>query len=106
LQGDEYGELSRSIRDGRLDDLPVGRPERLLLEYVRDVTLHAHRVTDEEVEGLRQVGWTDAQIAEATYEAALFSFFVRMADAFGIDPSPEWDADGVPRALDRAAEGD
>lgn len=103
MQGDEYGDLSQAIRDGRLDDLPVGRPERLLLEYVRSVTTHAHRITDDQVESLRDVGWTDAQIAEATYEAALFSFFVRVADAFDIDPSPEWDAAGVPRALDQEA---
>jgi alkylhydroperoxidase family enzyme len=99
LQGDEYVEVSRAIRDGRLDEAPLSDADRLLLEYVETLTRHAHRITDGQVDGLRQVGWTDEQIAEATYDAALFNFFVRLADAFDIDPRPEWDTDGVPGAL-------
>jgi alkylhydroperoxidase family enzyme len=99
LQGDEYSELSQAIRDGRLDDLPVSEPERLLLEYVETLTKHAYRITDDQVERLRDAGWTEEQIAEATYDAALFNFFVRLADAFDIEPSAEWDATGVPAVL-------
>lgn len=33
-------------------------------------------------------GLTDEQIAEATYDAALFNLFVRLADAFDIHPPP------------------
>ena len=43
------------------------------------------------MQGLREVGWTDPQIAEAVYDAALSNFFVRLADAFDIQPPPEWD---------------
>jgi len=60
-----------------------------LLRFVATVTRHAHRVTDEEVARLRAVGWSDPQIAECVYIAALFAFFNRVADAFGLgDPSP------------------
>jgi alkylhydroperoxidase family enzyme len=38
------------------------------------------------VQDLREVGWTDAQIAEAVYDAALLNFFNRTADAFDIHP--------------------
>ena len=99
MQGNEYLETSEALRDGRLDDLPVDEPERLLLEYVGTVTRHAYRVTDRQVEALREAGWSDEQIAEATYDAALFNLFVRLADAFDIEPLPEWDAAGVPRAV-------
>jgi alkylhydroperoxidase family enzyme len=99
LQGKEYAELSQAIRDGRLDELPIAEPERLLLDYVETLTKHAYRITDEQVDSLRRAGWTDEQIAEATYDAALFNFFVRLADAFDIHPSPEFDAQGVPRVL-------
>lgn len=34
---------------------------------------------------LRGLGWTDPQIAEAVYITALFAFFNRVADAFGLD---------------------
>jgi hypothetical protein len=38
------------------------------------------------------------QIAEATYDPALFNLFVRLADAFDIHPPPILDTEGVPRA--------
>ena len=99
MQGEEYSELGQALRDGRLDDLPVSDAERLLLEFVGTLTRHAYRITDEQVEGLRQVGWTDEQIAEAVYDGALFNLFVRLADAFDIHPPPILDPDGAPRAV-------
>lgn len=61
--------------------------ERALLEFVRKVTLHAYRITAEDTERLRQRGYSDEQLAEAVYVAALFAFFNRVADAFGLlDP--------------------
>lgn len=57
------------------------------MQYVEVITRHAYRATALDVERLRQAGWTDAQIAEAVYIAALFAFFNRVADAFGlVDP--------------------
>ena len=35
---------------------------------------------------LRDAGWTEPQIAEAVYVTAMFAFFNRVADAFGISP--------------------
>ncbi len=99
MQGEEYSEVGQALRDGRLDDLPVSDAERLLLEFVGTLTLHAYRITDEQVDGLRQAGWTDEQIAEAAYDGALFNLFVRLADAFDIHPPPILDTDGVPKAV-------
>lgn len=58
--------------------------ERALLDYVKKVTEAAYRTTPEDVEILRQHGWTEPQIAEAVYITAMFAFFNRVADAFGI----------------------
>jgi len=55
-----------------------------LLEYVTKVTEAAYRTTPEDVEILRQHGWTEPQIAEAVYITAMFAFFNRVADAFGV----------------------
>ena len=60
--------------------------ERVLLEYVTKVTEAAYRTTDEDVQTLRNHGWTEPQIAEAVYITAMFAFFNRVADAFGIAP--------------------
>lgn len=99
MQGEEYSELGQALRDGRFDDLPLSEAERLLLDFVGTLTRHAYRITDEQVEGLRQVGWTDEQIAEAVYDGALFNLLVRLADAFDIHPPPVLDADGIPKAV-------
>ncbi|HKV83354.1 MAG TPA: hypothetical protein VJN88_02280 [Ktedonobacterales bacterium] len=53
------------------------------------------------MQGLREAGWSDEQIAEAVYDGALFNLFVRLADAFDIDIAPEWDSEGVPAVLAR-----
>ena len=97
MQGEEYSQLAQSLRDGVLSaELPVA--ERRLLEFVGTVTKHAYKVTDGQVEELRTAGWTDAQIAEAVYDAALFNLFVRLADAFAIEPPPLYEPTGVPKA--------
>ena len=59
-----------------------------MLDFVGLVTRHAYKTTDEDVQKLRSVGWADPQIAESVYVTALFAFFNRVADAFGLlDPN-------------------
>jgi alkylhydroperoxidase family enzyme len=86
LQGEQYHETADALRRGDLAAAPVTPAERLLLEFVGTLTRHAYRISDEQVQGLREVGWSDAQIAEAVYDGALFNLFVRLADAFDIHP--------------------
>jgi alkylhydroperoxidase family enzyme len=102
LQGEAFGRLADALRDGDLDAAGLEPPERLLLEFAGTIAKAAYRVTDEQVEGLRGAGWTDEQIAEAAYVAALFSLFVRLADTFGIEPPAEYEPTGVPGAITRA----
>ena len=101
MQGEQFSEVASALRDGDLDRAPVSPAERLLLEFVGTLTRHAYRITDQQVQGLRDVGWTDAQIAEAVYDGALFNLFVRLADAFDIHPPAIMDPDGVPAAVAR-----
>ena len=76
----------QAIADGKLDEAELAPAERALLEYVTKVTEAAYRTTAEDVQILRDHGWSEPQIAEAVYIAALFAFFNRVADAFGISP--------------------
>lgn len=94
------------MREGNLDAAPVTPAERLLLEFVGTLTRHAYKITDAQVQDLREAGWSDEQVAEAVYDGALFNLFVRLADAFGIDADPAWDAEGAPAVLSRPAEGE
>lgn len=50
------------------------------------MTEAAYRTTADDVQKLRDHSWTEDQIAEAVYVTALFAFFNRVADAFGVPP--------------------
>ena len=99
MQGKQFEAVAEALRDGDLDAANLELPERLLLEFVGTISKAAYRVTDDQVQRLREVGWTDEQIAEAAYVAALFSLFVRLADTFGIEPPPVYEPSGIPRAV-------
>jgi alkylhydroperoxidase family enzyme len=98
LQGEQFKGVAEALRSGDLDAAGLLQPERLLLEFTATITRAAYKVTDEQVQGLRKVGWTDEQIAEAAYVAALFNLFVRLADTFGIEPPAVYEPAGIPRA--------
>ena len=59
------------------------------MNYVKLITDAAYRSTAEDVNKLRAAGWKEEQIAEAVYITALFAFFNRVADAFGV-PSQDY----------------
>lgn len=82
-----------------VDQLAAGKPEQgkfdekelALLDYVKVLTLEPANVRDTHVERLRKLGWTDEQVFEASFITALFAFFNRMADAYGLDyPANGW----------------
>ncbi len=102
MQGEQFGQAAEALRNGDLDAAGLDKAERLLLEFVETITVGAYRVTDEQVQGLRDAGWTDEQIAEAVYDAALFNLFVRLADSFGIEPPAKYEPTGIPGAVTRA----
>lgn len=76
----------QALVEGKLDEADLSPAERALLDYVTKVTEAAARTTPEDVQVLREHGWTEPQIAEAVYITAMFAFFNRVADAFGIPP--------------------
>jgi alkylhydroperoxidase family enzyme len=84
-----------AIVKGNFDKVGLSAKERLLLNYVRKVTEAAPRTTHQDVQRLRDVGWSEPQIAEAVYVTAMFAFFNRVADAFGISPQGYLEMDAV-----------
>jgi alkylhydroperoxidase family enzyme len=75
----------QALAKGDLDGAGLSAAEHGLLQYVSKVTEAAYRTTHEDVQKLRDLGWTEPQIAEAVYITAMFAFFNRVADAFGIE---------------------
>ena len=101
MQGAAFEGAAQALRNGDLDAAGLTPQEHLLLEFVGTIAQAAYKVTDEQVQGLRDVGWTDEQIAEAAYVAALFSLFVRLADTFDIEPPAAYEPHGIPAAATR-----
>ena len=71
--------MAGQIKLTELDDA-----HRELLGFAKRLTETPAQTTDEDVERLRNVGWSDQQIAEGVYIISLFAFFNRLADAFGL----------------------
>lgn len=63
----------------------ISTAEKRLLDYTRQITQGAYKVTDGLVDTLRQSGWSDEQILEATVVASLFNDINRIADALGVE---------------------
>lgn len=75
-----------AVLEGKLDEAGLTEAERALMEYVKLITEASSTSTAEDVQKLRDLGWAENQIAEAVYITAMFAFFNRVADAFGIPP--------------------
>ena len=85
----------KALAEGKLDQAGLSPAERALLDYVTKVSEAAYRTTSEDVQELRDHGWTEPQIAEAVYVTAMFAFFNRVADAFGIAPQGYLEMNGL-----------
>ena len=76
----------QAIFEGKLDEAGLTPAEMELMKYTELITQSASRSTSEDVQRLRDAGWSEDQISEAVYIIAMFAFFNRVADAFGIPP--------------------
>jgi alkylhydroperoxidase family enzyme len=76
----------QAIFEGKLEEAGLNKAERALMEYTALITNSASRSSAEDVQKLRDAGFSEDQIAEAVYIIAMFAFFNRVADAFGVPP--------------------
>lgn len=86
MQG-ESDEIAKALAKGDIDaatNAGLDPSRRALLELAGKMTLHAYKITAEDIEAIRQFGYSDEQIAEMVYDTALFNFLNKIADAFGI----------------------
>lgn len=78
-------ELTRSIREAaHPEELPVDDRTRALLGLVTKVSKAAYTVTDGDWSRAREAGWSDADLLEAVFTAALFNFITRLVDSVGL----------------------
>ncbi|MCY3600978.1 MAG: peroxidase [Gemmatimonadetes bacterium] len=66
---------------------------RRLMDYAVAITREPTSTARRDIDGLREVGWTDAQILTATEIVGFFNYYVRMVEALGVEPEPEMERD-------------
>ena len=73
-----------AAEEGDVEALPVEEKYKALLRLCVKLTLHAYKVTDEDVDGLRTAGLNDDEILEGVWVACQFNAVDRMADTLGL----------------------
>ena len=60
------------------------KAERAMLEWAEKLTLTPSTMTEDDIQRLRDVGWTDRDILDIAQVSAYFNFRVRMVDGLGL----------------------
>ena len=79
--------MTEAIFNGDLETaIQAGLEEKrsTMLGLVRKLTFESYNVVQEDIDVLRRAGYADEEIAEVVYDTAMFAFFNRVADGFGL----------------------
>lgn len=63
---------------------PISEQDRVMLDYVVQITKDATRISPADHERLRAVGFNDQGILQITLIASWFNYINRVADALGV----------------------
>ena len=63
---------------------PISEQERVMLDYVVQITRDATRISPADHERLRSAGFDDRGILQITLIASWFNYINRVADALGV----------------------
>ena len=77
------GELVKALEED-YKTAPISEQDRVMLDYVVQVTKDATRVSPKDHERLRAVGFDDKGILQITLIASWFNYINRVADALGV----------------------
>jgi len=65
-------------------EAPISEQEKVMLDYVVQITRDATRISRADHERLRAVGFDDKGILQITLIASWFNYINRVADALGV----------------------
>lgn len=68
---------------------PITEPDRAMLEYAEKLTLAPAAVTQDDINRLRQSGFSDAAILDICQVTGYFAFVNRLADGLGVELESE-----------------
>ena len=77
------GELVAALEDD-YRKAPISEQEKVMLDYVVQITRDATRISPADHERLRSVGFDDQGILQITLIASWFNYINRVADALGV----------------------
>jgi len=77
--------LTRNYREA-----PIAPKDLAMLEYAEKLTRTPWRVTEADIEQLRQEGFSDAAILDINQIAGYFNFVNRLASGLGVDLEAYW----------------
>jgi uncharacterized peroxidase-related enzyme len=67
---------------------PISHQDRVMLDYVVQVTKDATRISPADLDRLRETGFNDQAILQITLIASWFNYINRVADALGVGREP------------------
>jgi uncharacterized peroxidase-related enzyme len=70
--------------------------ERAMLDFAVKLTEQSSQCSEDDVEALREAGWSDEDIMDITQVAAMFNFTNRLASGLGWVPNDEFVGLGLP----------
>jgi uncharacterized peroxidase-related enzyme len=77
------GEMVKALEED-YQSAPISEQDRVMLDYVVQVTKDATRISPADHERLRAVGFDDQGILQITLIASWFNYINRVADALGV----------------------
>jgi len=63
---------------------PISEQDKIMLDYVMQLTCDATRISEQDHERLRAAGFEDRGILQITLIASWFNYINRVADALGV----------------------
>ena len=76
-------ELVRALQDD-YKTAPISEQDKVMLDYVMQLTRDATRISEQDHERLRAAGFDDRGILQITLIASWFNYINRVADALGV----------------------
>jgi uncharacterized peroxidase-related enzyme len=77
-------ELLQAMSNANPEVPTLSLKERRMLDFVGKVTIESHKISPDDIDLMKGVGWDQQEIAEAVHITALFACFNRVANAFGL----------------------
>ena len=88
------------LADALMEDYhtaPLQPEMKQLLAFAEKMALDASRITREDIEGLRNAGFSDRAILDAAHVTGFFSYMNRVVQALGLDAQAAREAQALSR---------